>query len=57
MAKALDRGKKKYEVVIIKDGNHSLSRFEWRATLLTKLEGFLATNAPVTAAPQTAAAN
>ena len=36
--------KKKYELLIIKDGNHSLSRFEWRQTLLTKLEAFLAAN-------------
>jgi dipeptidyl aminopeptidase/acylaminoacyl peptidase len=44
MARALDGAKKKYELVIIKDGNHSLSRFEWRQTLLTKLETFLAAN-------------
>jgi dipeptidyl aminopeptidase/acylaminoacyl peptidase len=44
MARALDGAKKKYELVIIKDGNHSLSRFEWRTTLLTKLEAFLAAN-------------
>jgi dipeptidyl aminopeptidase/acylaminoacyl peptidase len=44
MARALDSAKKKYELVIIKDGNHSLSRFEWRQTLLTKLETFLAAN-------------
>lgn len=44
MARALDGAKKKYELVIIKDGNHSLSRFEWRQTLLTRLEGFLAAN-------------
>lgn len=44
MARALDNAKKKYELVIIKDGNHSLSRFEWRQTLLTKLETFLAAN-------------
>jgi dipeptidyl aminopeptidase/acylaminoacyl peptidase len=44
MARALDGAKKKYELVIIKDGNHSLSRFEWRTTLLTKLESFLAAN-------------
>ncbi len=44
MARALDSAKKKYELVIIKDGNHSLSRFEWRQTLLTKLEAFLAAN-------------
>jgi dipeptidyl aminopeptidase/acylaminoacyl peptidase len=42
MARALDGAKKKYELVIIKDGNHALSRFEWRQTLLTKLEAFLA---------------
>ena len=31
MARVLDREKKKYELVVIKDGNHSLSRYEWRA--------------------------
>ncbi|MEJ0087331.1 MAG: S9 family peptidase [Pseudomonadota bacterium] len=44
MARALGREKKKFELVVIKDGNHSLSRFEWRETLLTKLEAFLAAN-------------
>ena len=44
MARALDREKKKYELVVIKDGNHSLSRYEWRETLLAKLEAFLAAN-------------
>jgi dipeptidyl aminopeptidase/acylaminoacyl peptidase len=44
MAKALDREKKKYEIVVIKDGNHSLSRYEWRHTLFSKLEAFLAAN-------------
>jgi dipeptidyl aminopeptidase/acylaminoacyl peptidase len=44
MARALDHAKKKYELVIIKDGNHSLSRYEWRTTLFTKLEAFLAAN-------------
>jgi len=44
MARALDRADKKYELVVIKEGNHSLSRFEWRQTLLTKLEAFLAAN-------------
>ena len=44
MARALEREKKKYELVVIKDGNHSLSRYEWRETLLTKLEAFLAAN-------------
>lgn len=47
MAKALERAGKKFELVIIKDGNHSLTRPEWRETLLTKLEQFLAKNAPV----------
>jgi len=44
MARALARAKKKHELVIIKDGNHTLSRHEWRETLLTKLEAFLAAN-------------
>jgi dipeptidyl aminopeptidase/acylaminoacyl peptidase len=44
MARALKSAGKKYELVIIEDGNHSLSRYEWRQTLLTKLEAFLATN-------------
>jgi len=30
--------------VIIKEGNHSLTRFEWRETLYTKLEAFLTAN-------------
>jgi dipeptidyl aminopeptidase/acylaminoacyl peptidase len=54
MARALKSGDKKHELVLIKDGNHSLSRYEWRETLLTRIEGFLATHAPVPAA-QTAA--
>ncbi|HET7810201.1 MAG TPA: S9 family peptidase [Steroidobacteraceae bacterium] len=41
MARALSG---KPEVVIIKNGNHSLTRAEWRETLLTKLETFLAAN-------------
>jgi dipeptidyl aminopeptidase/acylaminoacyl peptidase len=47
MAKALKSEGKPYELVVIEDGNHSLSRYEWRETLLTKIEAFLATNAPV----------
>ncbi len=49
MARALKGQDKKHELVVIKDGNHSLSRYEWRETLLTKIEAFLATNAPVPA--------
>jgi len=41
MARALPG---KPEVVIIKNGNHSLTRAEWRETLLSKLETFLAAN-------------
>jgi dipeptidyl aminopeptidase/acylaminoacyl peptidase len=44
MARALDGAKKKHELVVIKDGNHALSRFEWREMLLTRLESFLAAN-------------
>jgi dipeptidyl aminopeptidase/acylaminoacyl peptidase len=44
MARALARAKKKFELVVIPDGNHSLSRYEWREKLLSKLEGFLAAN-------------
>jgi dipeptidyl aminopeptidase/acylaminoacyl peptidase len=44
MARALARENKKHELVVIPDGNHSLSRYEWRETLLTKLEAFLAAN-------------
>jgi dipeptidyl aminopeptidase/acylaminoacyl peptidase len=44
MARALDGADKKFEFVVIKDGNHSLSRYEWRETLYTKLEKFLAAN-------------
>ncbi len=44
MARALAREKKKFELVVIPDGNHSLSRYEWRETLLTRLEAFLAAN-------------
>jgi dipeptidyl aminopeptidase/acylaminoacyl peptidase len=44
MARALDGADKKFEFVVIKDGNHSLTRYEWRETLYTKLEKFLAAN-------------
>jgi dipeptidyl aminopeptidase/acylaminoacyl peptidase len=44
MARALKNANKKYELVIIKDGNHSLTRYEWRATLYSKLEEFLGQN-------------
>jgi dipeptidyl aminopeptidase/acylaminoacyl peptidase len=44
MARALARENKKFELVIVPDGNHSLSRYEWRETLLTKLEAFLGAN-------------
>jgi dipeptidyl aminopeptidase/acylaminoacyl peptidase len=54
MARALKGANKKVELVVIKDGNHSLARYEWRETLLTKLEAFLAKNAPVGAGTQTA---
>jgi dipeptidyl aminopeptidase/acylaminoacyl peptidase len=52
MARALKGADKKCELVIVKDGNHSLARYEWRETLLTKLEAFLAANAPVPATGQ-----
>ena len=44
MARVLNSEKKKVELVVIKDGNHSLTRYEWRETLYTKLEAFLAAN-------------
>jgi len=44
MARLLTVKTRKPEVVIIKDGNHSLSRAEWRETLLARLETFLAAN-------------
>ena len=45
MARALEhRRQEARSSCIIKDGNHSLSRYEWRKTLLTKLEAFLAAN-------------
>jgi dipeptidyl aminopeptidase/acylaminoacyl peptidase len=42
MARVLAAAKKKHELIVIKDGNHSLSRFEWRSTLYKSLEDFLA---------------
>jgi dipeptidyl aminopeptidase/acylaminoacyl peptidase len=41
MARALESKDKEYELAVIRDGNHSLSRYEWREQLLRKLEGFL----------------
>jgi len=38
--------RKQRELVLIDDGDHSLSRYEWRKTLLTKLEEFLGTHVP-----------
>jgi dipeptidyl aminopeptidase/acylaminoacyl peptidase len=43
MNRALD-DRQKHELVLIDGGDHSLSRFEWRKMLLTKLEAFLAEN-------------
>jgi len=36
--------KKQREFVLIDEGDHALSRYEWRMTLLTKLDEFLAAN-------------
>lgn len=44
MSKALTRAGVKNELVIIKDGDHSLSRGEWRSTLFSKMDAFLATH-------------
>lgn len=44
MARALDKANKANKLVIIKDGDHSLVRAEWRTTLFTELERFLADN-------------
>jgi dienelactone hydrolase len=44
MARLLTTKDRKPEIVVIKDGNHSLTRAEWRETLLTRLESFLAAN-------------
>ncbi len=42
MARMLKVNDKVHELVIIKGGNHSLSRYEWRERLLRELEAFLA---------------
>jgi len=44
MARVLKGENKKVELIVIKDGNHSLTRYEWRETLYTNLEKFLAAN-------------
>jgi dipeptidyl aminopeptidase/acylaminoacyl peptidase len=44
MARQLKGENKKVDLVVIKDGNHSLTRYEWRETLYTNLEAFLAAN-------------
>ncbi len=41
MARMLAQANKKHELMIIKDGDHSLRRFEWRQQLMIKLEEFL----------------
>ncbi len=53
MARALKGADKKVELVVIDEGTHALRRYEWRTTLFTKLEAFLAANAPVAAMPAT----
>jgi dipeptidyl aminopeptidase/acylaminoacyl peptidase len=42
MARSLEQNGKTFELLMIKDGNHSLTRREWREALLTRLESFLA---------------
>jgi dipeptidyl aminopeptidase/acylaminoacyl peptidase len=44
MEKALRNAGKKVEYHEIKEANHSLTRYEWRELLYTKLEAFLAAN-------------
>ena len=44
MAKELNRKGVRNELVLIKDGDHQFSRGDWRLTLLTKTEKFLAEN-------------
>jgi dipeptidyl aminopeptidase/acylaminoacyl peptidase len=46
MAGRLKVNKRKHELLIIEDGDHSLSRAEWRLTLFEKMETFLAENLP-----------
>jgi dipeptidyl aminopeptidase/acylaminoacyl peptidase len=42
MAGLLKVNRRKHELVIIEDGDHSLSRAEWRQVLFTRMEAFLA---------------
>ena len=44
MARALDRNNKKYELELIKDADHSLTRGEWRLRLYKHLTDFLERN-------------
>jgi dienelactone hydrolase len=44
MARELNRAGIRNELVLIRDGDHALSRADWRLTLFTKLEKFLAQN-------------
>lgn len=44
MHRAMEAAGKQSELVIIEDGDHSLSRSAWRAALYQKLEAFLAKN-------------
>jgi dipeptidyl aminopeptidase/acylaminoacyl peptidase len=44
MARELDRNKIRNELVLIRKADHSLLRGDWRLTLYTKLEKFLAEN-------------
>jgi dipeptidyl aminopeptidase/acylaminoacyl peptidase len=41
MARMLELNNKEHELMVLKEGNHSLSRYEWREQLLGKLEAFL----------------
>ena len=54
MAQALTRTGVKNELVLIKDGGHSLARPEMRLTLYRKLTEFLAANLNAAAAPESA---
>lgn len=42
MARALSREGKAHELVVIKDGSHSLEREEWAVQLYASLRNFLA---------------
>jgi dipeptidyl aminopeptidase/acylaminoacyl peptidase len=44
MAKALEQARKPAELVLIEDGDHSLSRAAWRETLYARLTRFLEAN-------------